>query len=97
MKLEKIITSKVICKKLTEVVRQEKDSLILENATNLRRQIASLNYSYPKLNTNDEVIRINTGEELQDILETIYSNTKDINKTTILCRSNKELIFIINK
>ncbi len=89
VKLEENYNKQVICKKLTEVVRQEKDSLILENATNLRRQIASLNYSYPKLNTNDEVIRINTGEELQDILETIYSNTKDINKTTILCRSNK--------
>ncbi len=78
----------VICKELTQVVRQRKDSLILKNATNLRNKIKNKDYSYPKLVTNAEVIRINTGEDLQDALETTYSN-EGVNNTTILCRSNK--------
>ena len=77
-----------ICKELTQVVRQKKDSLILENATKLREKIADHDYSYPKFLTNTEVIRINTGEDLQEALENAYSN-EGINNTAILCRSNK--------
>ena len=87
-KLELNYNKQVICKELTQVVRQKKDSLILENATNLRNKIANTDYSYPKLTTNTEVIRLNTGEDLQEALETAYSN-EGINNTTILCRSNK--------
>ncbi len=87
-KLEYNYNKQVICKELTQVVRQKKDSLILENATKLRNKIASSDYSYPNLVTNTEVIRLNTGEDLQDALETAYNN-EGVNSTTVLCRSNK--------
>ncbi|MDB4127138.1 AAA family ATPase, partial [Flavobacteriales bacterium] len=87
-KLELNYNKQIICKELTQVVRQKKDSLILENATDLRNRIATADYSYPKLVTNSEVIRLNTGEDLQDALETAYSN-EGVNNTTVLCRSNK--------
>ncbi|HIK63007.1 MAG TPA: DUF2075 domain-containing protein, partial [Flavobacteriales bacterium] len=87
-KLEENYKKQVICKELTQVVRQKEDSLILKNATDLRNKIANADYSYPKLATNTEVIRLNTGEDLQDALETSYNN-EGINSTTILCRSNK--------
>ena len=87
-KLEDNYSKQVICKELTQVVRQKKDSLILENATDLRNKIAKEDYSYPKLATNNEVIRLNTGEDLQDTLESAYSN-EGVNSTTVLCRSNK--------
>ena len=87
-KLEINYNKQVICNEITQVVRQKEDSLILENATNLRNKIANDDYSYPRLRTNAEVIRLNTGEDLHDALEAAYSN-EGINSTTILCRSNK--------
>ena len=78
----------VISKELTEVVRQKKDSLILENATRIRKKISVNDYSHPKFLTNSEVVKINTGEDLQEALECAYSN-EGLNNTTILCRSNK--------
>ncbi len=86
--LELNYNKQVIFKELTQVVRQKKDSLILENATRLRKKISDDDYSCPKFLTNSEVVRINTGEDLQEALETAYSN-EGINNTTILCRSNK--------
>ena len=86
--LQRNYSKQVISKELTEVVRQKEDSLILENATNLRNKIAIGDYSYPQLATNTEVVRLNTGEDLQDALETAYNNV-GINSTTVLCRSNK--------
>tara|TARA_B100000900_G_scaffold265733_1_gene226739 strand:- start:4688 stop:6091 length:1404 start_codon:yes stop_codon:yes gene_type:complete len=87
-KIELSYNKKVVCRELTQVVRQNKDSLILENATKLREKIANNDYSYPKFLTNAEVIRINTGEDLQEALENAYAN-EGINNTAILCRSNK--------
>lgn len=78
----------VISKELTEVIRQKKDSLILENATRIRKKISVNDYSHPKFSTNSEVVQINTGEDLQEALECAYSN-EGVNNTTILCRSNK--------
>ena len=78
----------VISKELTVVVRQKKDSLILENATRIRKKISVNDYSHPKFLTNSEVVKINTGEHLQEALECAYSN-EGLNNTTILCRSNK--------
>ena len=86
--LEFNYNKQTICKELTQVVRQEKGSLILENATNLRKKISDKDYSYPKFLTSSEVIRINTGEDLQEALENAYGND-GINNTVILCRSNK--------
>ena len=78
----------IICNELTEVVRQKKDSLIITNATCIRKRIQDNIYTYPKISTNHEVIQINSGEELQEALEYSYNN-EGINNTTIICRSNK--------
>ncbi|MEC9209936.1 MAG: AAA family ATPase [Bacteroidota bacterium] len=87
-KLTKHYKKQVTCNELTQVVRQKKDSLILKNATDLRTKIANKDYSSPKLATNSEIVRLNTGEELQEALEASYSN-EGVNSTTVLCRSNK--------
>ncbi len=87
-KIEKNYNKQVICKELTQVVRQKENSLILTNATNLRNKITNADYSYPKLATNSEVIRLNNGEDLQEALESSYNN-EGVNNTTVLCRSNK--------
>jgi ATP-dependent exoDNAse (exonuclease V) alpha subunit len=86
--LERTYSKQVICRELTQVVRQKNESLILENATALRDKISTNDYSYPQLKTNSEVIRLNTGEDLQDALESAYSND-GVNSTTVLCKSNK--------
>ena len=78
----------VICKELTKVVRQKKDSFILANATKIREKISNNDFTYPKFLTSKEVIRINTGEDLQEALENAYAH-EGINHTAILCRSNK--------
>ena len=77
-----------ICRELKNVVRQKKNSLILENATNIRNQILEENYIFPKFKTNNEVIRINSGEELQDHIESSYSRA-GVENTAVICRSNK--------
>ena len=86
-KIKENYNKQVICNELTQVVRQRKKSFILKNATKLRREIMKTNFSYPKIATNSEVIRLNNGEELQDALESAYSN--GISNTTVICRSNK--------
>jgi len=86
--LERKYSKQVICRELTQVVRQKNDSLILENATALRDKISTNDYTYPQLATNTEVVRLNSGEDLQDALESAYSND-GVNSTTVLCRSNK--------
>ena len=86
--LESNYNKQVICKELTQVIRQSKKSLILENATQLREKIANNDYTYPKFLTNTEVIRINSAEDLQEFLENAYVRD-GINNTAIICRSNK--------
>ena len=53
---------------LSEVVRQEKSSTILLNATNIRRQISNSIFNIPKFRLSEDVIRINSGDELQECL-----------------------------
>ena len=79
----------IISKELTEVVRQREDSYILENATYLRSKITNNDFSFPKLITDKDVIRIRNGEDLQDAIENAYSES-GMEKTTIICRSNKK-------
>ena len=86
--LKKNYNKSVTVKQLTQVVRQQQDSEILKNATALRKQIVKEEFYFPKFSTNTEVIRLNTGEDLQDALESAYSN-EGVNSTTVLCRSNK--------
>ena len=77
-----------ICRELKKVVRQKNNSLILENATNIRNLILHQNYIFPKFSVNHEVIRINSGEELQDYIENAYSQS-GVENTTVICKSNK--------
>jgi ATP-dependent exoDNAse (exonuclease V) alpha subunit len=86
--LERKSNKQIISRELTEVVRQKENSLILNNATVIREKIAKEDYTFPSIITNNEVIRINTGEDLQDALESAYSNN-GINNTSVICRSNK--------
>ncbi len=86
--LERKSNKQIISRELTEVVRQNENSLILNNATLIREKIAKEDYTFPSIITNNEVIRINTGEDLQDALESAYSNN-GINNTSVICRSNK--------
>ena len=86
--LDKKYQKQIISKELKEVVRQEKNSLVLENATNLRKLIETNNNSLPKIQLNNEVIRISSGEELQEYIEAAYAQS-GVENTTIICRSNK--------
>ncbi len=86
--LEQNYNKSITSKELTQVVRQKENSDILKNATALRNKIEKEDFSCPKLKPNAEVVRINTGEDLQDALESAYSN-EGVNNTTVLCRSNK--------
>ena len=58
------------------------------NATSIRKQISSQQFYLPQLETSQDVIRIQSGDELQEYLEDNY-NQSGINNTIILCRSNK--------
>ena len=73
---------------LNEVVRQDKSSTILVNATNIRNQISNSIFNIPKFLVSDDVIRIETGDELQENLESNYNKGGTPN-TIVLCRSNK--------
>ena len=86
--LDKKYQKQIISKELKEVVRQEKNSLLLENATQLRKLIEENNNSLPKIKLNNDVIRISSGEELQENIEAAYEQS-GVENTTIICRSNK--------
>ena len=86
--LYKKYQKQIISKELKEVVRQEKNSLVLENATQLRKLIEVNNNSLPKIKLNNDVIRISSGEELQENIEAAYAQS-GVENTTIICRSNK--------
>ena len=73
---------------LTQVVRQKSDSLILENATRLREQIARESKVTPTFFCNHEVVRLQSGMDLQDALEDCYSQS-GVEDTIVICRSNK--------
>ncbi|MBL6874818.1 MAG: AAA family ATPase [Flavobacteriales bacterium] len=86
--LHKKYQKQIISKELKEVVRQEKNSLVLENATQLRKLIEVNNNSLPKIKLNNDVIRISSGEDLQENIEAAYAQS-GVENTTIVCRSNK--------
>ncbi|MGA3014203.1 MAG: AAA family ATPase [Bacteroidales bacterium] len=75
---------------LTEVVRQEKHSGILLNATIIRNHIIHQEWTSPLFridNLHKDVIRIN-GSELEDALNSAYSGSGKENNV-VVCRSNK--------
>ncbi len=82
---------------LTEVVRQQKESGILHNATRLRNMIAadpfgSETYTIDELGLRsegfDDVVRI-SGGELLDTLNQAYFSEYSKDDAVVLCRSNK--------
>jgi exodeoxyribonuclease-5 len=74
---------------LKEVVRQEKESGILFNATLLRQKLGAGDYQAPyfHLEKFEDVIRIN-GHELEDALSHSIGS-KGIESTVVITRSNK--------
>jgi exodeoxyribonuclease-5 len=73
---------------LTQVVRQQSSSLVLENATQLRDKIKDNNFSTPSIKCNNEVTRLDVGMDIQDALEDAYSQS-GVEGTVVICRSNK--------
>jgi len=69
------------------VVRQEKESGILSNATSLRMSISSANIA---LKTAADVCRISGGELIEAITEAYSKYGED--ETVVLCRSNKRAL-----
>ncbi|MBM77101.1 MAG: ATP-dependent endonuclease [Crocinitomicaceae bacterium] len=86
--LETTYLKDVISVTMKEVVRQSKESTVLSNATDLRNRISVDDFSYPKFDVSSDVVRLESGEELQEQLETAYS-VSGVTNTIVLCRSNK--------
>tara|TARA_B100001093_G_scaffold204034_1_gene196111 strand:+ start:18091 stop:19485 length:1395 start_codon:yes stop_codon:yes gene_type:complete len=72
---------------LKEVVRQSKESGILQNATILRNAISNnkLNFSFKKF---DDIIKLNDGFEIQESIESTFSEY-GLDNSIIIVRSNK--------
>ncbi|HPY58962.1 MAG TPA: AAA family ATPase [Bacteroidales bacterium] len=78
---------------LTQVVRQEQQSLLLDNATDLRRALAERKVTeIPLLSTGKQtdVISIR-GEDLTDALQSAYDRC-GIDECKVICRSNKQAV-----
>lgn len=73
---------------LQEVMRQEKDSVLLENATALRQMQADNQLEVPKLRQGPDVIRLMEGFEVEEAMNNSFS---DVGRegTAIVVRSNK--------
>lgn len=86
MNYNKIVTSM----ELDEVVRQEQDSGILENATRLREVLDNEFYESFKFNVNGftDIVRLIDGHEVMDSINDAYSENGH-EETAIIVRSNK--------
>ncbi|WP_435413307.1 ATP-dependent DNA helicase [Psychroserpens mesophilus] len=75
---------------LDEVVRQEQDSGILENATRLREVLDNEFYESFKFNVNGftDIVRLIDGHEVMDAINDAYSENGH-EETAIIVRSNK--------
>ena len=74
---------------LTEVMRQQEHSGILQNATELRNRISEFQTDEFKFNTSHiDVIRLIDGYEIQDAIQKSYDDDS-IENTAIVVRSNK--------
>lgn len=80
----------VIGIELDEVVRQEQDSGILENATELRGVLETCFYESFKFNVSPfkDIVRLIDGYEIMDAINDAYSN-EGYEETAIIVRSNK--------
>ncbi len=73
---------------LTQVVRQQSNSMVLENATQLRDKITANDFDRPSFKCSSEVVRLDLGMEIQEALEDAYSISQ-VEGTVVICRSNK--------
>lgn len=73
---------------LTQVVRQQSTSMVLENATHLRDKISANDFDTPQVKCNSEVVRLYVGMDIQEALEDAYSKS-GVEGTVVICRSNK--------
>ncbi|MGK6351394.1 ATP-dependent DNA helicase [Parapedobacter sp. DT-150] len=92
--LARVFAVQVFAYELTDVVRQEKDSGILYNATTIRKQIQtagdqSTTVGYPHFTVKKfpDIFRM-TGERLLDGLHYTYDKY-GMENTMVICRSNK--------
>jgi exodeoxyribonuclease-5 len=75
---------------LTDIVRQNRDSGILQNATLIRKQINSSNLNTPAIKKREfDDVKFISGSELPDAMEKAY-NKHGIDDVIVLCRSNKK-------
>ena len=86
--LEMNYSKQAIAIELKTVVRQSKKSTILKNATQIRNLIEKNIIDFPKIQLDNEVVKIESREELQEYIETAYAKS-EIENTTIICKSNK--------
>lgn len=88
--LENQYNREVILLELDEVVRQQKDSGILENATKIRERLDDELYEAFKFSGIDfpDIIRPTDGQEIMDAINDSYS-TLGNEDTVIIVRSNK--------
>jgi ATP-dependent exoDNAse (exonuclease V) alpha subunit len=89
-KLSLTYNKDVIGIELDEVVRQEQDSGILENATELRAVLETSIYESFKFNVGPfkDIVRLIDGYEIMDAINDAYSN-EGYEETAIIVRSNK--------
>ena len=73
---------------LTQVVRQQSTSMVLENATHIRDKISANDFDTPHIKCKSEVVRLDVGMDIQEALEDAYSNS-GVEGTVVICRSNK--------
>lgn len=87
--LQDIFTRTVFTFELTDVVRQQKQSGILFNATHIRELIRTEKEEFPQLKIKgfSDIYNM-TGERLPEGLEYAY-NKYGIENTLVVCRSNK--------
>jgi exodeoxyribonuclease-5 len=88
---EKHVSTKLLSEiksvQLTHVMRQNLDSGILYNATQLRIQLMSEQIQYPKFELTADVLRVEHSD-LEDLLNNAYSSY-GFENVLVICRSNK--------
>ena len=74
---------------LNEVVRQQENSGILANATDLRLLIQHEGYDFQFDLNYPDIIRLQDGYDIQDAITTAYDGDIGVEDTAIIVRSNK--------
>jgi len=89
--LQKNFKADVVSLELTEVMRQDIDSGILFNATNLRNELPKKDFKINLTTSRFQDTFKMTGEKLEDGLRYAYDKY-GVENTAIICRSNKNAV-----